>query len=148
MGSQRRGGRDSSALRNTALVSGALILVGFAVGFAGGFIGGPSGGPESGEPKTLEQLAAATGCKPKIFNNKGLRQGTCQSGQGNFTILTFTDDTGRRTWLREAKNAGGKPAFLVGTRWIIMGADNAKVVGMLEGFRDELGGEVQARSQS
>jgi hypothetical protein len=135
-------GKDSKKFRNAAIVGGALVVAGFATGFAGGFISGPGIGTESGEPRTLEQLAAATGCKPAISSNKDFRQGNCQTKRGRFVLMAFTTEQGKQTWLKLAKDYGG--VFLVGTRWVIAGTGPDNVTKpMLNEFRDDLGGQIQ-----
>jgi hypothetical protein len=135
-------GKDSKKFRNAAIVGGALVVAGFATGFAGGFISGPGIGTESGEPRTLEQLAAATGCKPAISTNKDFRQGNCQTKRGRFVLMAFTTEQGKQTWLKLAKDYGG--VFLVGTRWVIAGTGPDNVTKpMLNEFRDDLGGQIQ-----
>lgn len=128
---------DNKTLRQAALLVGVLVIAGFATGFAGGYIGGPGTGPESGEPQTLEQLAAKTGCKPQVISSKELRQGNCQTSKGKFVLMTFASDKGKETWLEGAKDYGGK--YLVGTKWVIVGTTPS----VLEPFRDEFGGQIQ-----
>jgi hypothetical protein len=140
---RRAAGDDMKTFRRAALLGGVLIVAGFATGFAGGFINGSGTGPESGKPATIEQLAAKTGCKPEIVNNKELRQGHCKTQRGRFVLMTFKSEDGRRTWLRGAKDYGGK--YLVGTRWVIVGTGPDNVTGpLLEQFRGDLGGQIQS----
>lgn len=130
---------DKKTLRRVALFGGVILVAGFASGFAGAQVVGSGTGPESGKPKTLEQLAATTGCKPQIRTVKELRQGNCKTPQhGTFVLMTFTTAQGQTTWLRGAKDYGGK--YLVGTRWVIA----ASSVPPLETFRGSLGGQIQS----
>lgn len=138
---RRTSGSENDTWRNIAMIVGALVLVGFAIGFAGGYFGGSGGGPETGPPKTMQQLAVATGCTPKSFQTKSFQQGTCQTSRGNFVIVTFPNDEELGKWLKVAKDSGNSAAYLVGTRWVIMG--DKKIVPLLEEFHDELGGQVQ-----
>jgi hypothetical protein len=127
---------DGKTLRRVALFGGAILMAGFASGYAGAQVLGSGTGPESGEPRTLEQLAAAVDCKPLVINNKELRQGNCKTQKGHIVLVTFASDKGKEAWLKAAKPYGGH--YLVGIRWVIV-----STVSNLETFRGDLGGQIQ-----
>ncbi|WP_018657224.1 hypothetical protein [Actinomadura flavalba] len=95
-----------------------------------------AGTPAAGAPATIEQLAARTGCS--LNGSRGaeeLRQGSCSTSRGRYTLVGFTTDQGQAAWLREAKPWGG--TYLVGTRWVAVGTP-----AVLEGLRADLGGRI------
>jgi hypothetical protein len=115
-----------------AVVATALAATLAVTGF--GASRGPAGGPA-----TVEELAARTGCaKPSMqVNAAELRQGMCKTSLGQYSITTFATDQGKDQWLADAVDYGG--AYLVGTRWILVGNTQA----MLEHFRAQLGGTIR-----
>jgi hypothetical protein len=71
--------------------------------------------------QTIEQLAAAAGCRPKISaENTGYRQAVCQTPAARLVLTTFATDKGQRDWLSDAVPYGG--AYLVGLRWVVNGS--------------------------
>lgn len=94
--------------------------------------------PPKASPKGLEELARDTGCTVQVQTNASeLRQGACQTGAGQYTLLTFATDQAAGTWLSEAKIWGG--TYLVGTRWVIVGTPQ-----QLATFQNKVGGNVQS----
>ncbi|GII89209.1 hypothetical protein Ssi03_71990 [Sphaerisporangium siamense] len=132
-----------AAARASALLGSALTLA-LVTGCGGGGEppGASAGGTRAdpGPPATLKQLAARTGCaRPQVQTDaEELRQGVCKTGEGQYTVTTFSTDKGRDEWLAEAKKWGG--AYLVGTRWVIAGNDP----GMLRLFSEKVGGTVMS----
>jgi hypothetical protein len=93
----------------------------------------------AGPPLTLEQLAAKSGCQPKIQTGAtDLRQGYCTTQEGKFVLVTFTTDKGQKAWLDQAQDYG---KYLVGNRWAA-GADPK----VLEKLRGKLGGDISGTS--
>lgn len=136
---ERKGKRR---LRDVVIIGTAVLAAGFAAGFAGGFITGPGIGVGSGDPRTLEELASVTGCRPVVMSNEDFRQGNCKTKRGQFVLLTFKTDEGKEAWVEQARDYGGM--FLVGTRWAIVGSGPDRVTyPMLEEFRGELGGQIR-----
>jgi hypothetical protein len=114
----------------------AVRCVAVASQSAGGH--GHSGGTaaRAGPPLTIEQLAAKTGCTPKVQTEVAdLRQGYCPTASGGrYFMTTFTTTQGQRQWLELAQDYG---KLLVGNRWVI-GADPR----VLEQLQTKLGGDI------
>jgi hypothetical protein len=93
-------------------------------------------GPKvAGPAYTIEQLAAKTGCQPKIQTKAAeLRQGVCVTQNGRYFVTTFTTAQAQRTWLEEAQDYGG---LLVGNRWVV--GSTPQVLKQLHG---KLGGDL------
>ena len=89
-----------------------------------------------GPPLTIEQLAAKTGCTPKIQTKAAdLRQGYCPTPSGGrFFMTTFTTTQGQQQWLEIAQDYG---KLLVGNRWVIGASPR-----VLEQLQVKLGGEI------
>ncbi|MFI0444788.1 hypothetical protein [Actinomadura sp. 6N118] len=81
----------------------------------------PPAGAPAAAPADLDGLAAKIGCQAITGrrNVQDLRQGTCRTPQGRFTMVTFGSDQGRDAWLKEATKWGG--AYLVGSRFAVVG---------------------------
>jgi hypothetical protein len=123
------------------LVFGATALAVRCVAVASQSPGDAAGDNSAHGPKvagpayTIEQLAAKTGCRPKIQTNAAeLRQGVCATQTGRYFLTTFATAKGQRTWLEQAQDYG---ALLVGNRWVV-GA-SPKVLQQLHG---KLGGDL------
>jgi hypothetical protein len=91
---------------------------------------------KAGPPLTIEQLAAKTGCKPKIQTEAAeLRQGYCPTSSGSrYFITTFTTTQGQQQWLEQAVDYAVQ---LVGNRWII-----ASSLPTLQQLQPKLGGDI------
>lgn len=124
--------------RGAARIGAATLTATLAVTLAGGCSGGEKADPHDGaKPATLEQLAGKTGCKllsPR--NSADLRQGSCRTSDGRFTLVSFTNDKNQQVWLREAKNWGG--SYLVGPRWIVVSTPET-----LQTLRKNVGGRIE-----
>ncbi|NRQ38561.1 hypothetical protein HII36_43070 [Nonomuraea sp. NN258] len=88
--------------------------------------GTPPGGPPAASappsrPMTVEELADTAGCVKRSLQTDAaeLRQGACQTGRENLTIVTFASEQGKRAWLDYAQMYGG--TYLVGSRWVVVG---------------------------
>ncbi|MBC6463513.1 hypothetical protein [Actinomadura sp. HBU206391] len=100
--------------------------------------GDPSFPGKPAKPATLEQLAARTGCKLETETKATeLRQGSCKTSDGRYTMLTFVTDKAKESWLGAAKEWGG--TYLIGPRWVIVGTQQN-----LQPFYDKVGGEIEA----
>jgi hypothetical protein len=129
------------AISRTALICGAVVAAGFAAGCSGpkaGQTAAPQAVAAATPQSDMDRLAAAAGCTITNLRTtaKDLRQGVCQTRSGHYTILTFTSDEGRDTWLKEAKEWGG--AYLVGKRWVAVGTMTS-----LMPLKSRLGGAIQ-----
>jgi hypothetical protein len=102
--------------------------------------GALAGCAAKGGPATVEEIAAMTGCpKPQMqVDADELRQAMCKTSKGQYSVTTFTTDRGQQEWLDDSQGYGG--AYLVGTRWIVLG----NTPEMLEAFRATLGGSVRS----
>ncbi|MEU4514596.1 hypothetical protein AB0G05_34290 [Nonomuraea wenchangensis] len=85
-----------------------------------------------------EQLLRAVACTdPHLqVDATELRQVTCHTPAGRYTILTFATQTGTRAWLDEAQPYGG--TYLVGDRWTVVAAPD-----LLTDLRARLGGRLE-----
>ncbi|MFC5751130.1 hypothetical protein [Actinomadura rugatobispora] len=120
-----------------ALLCGAVIVP-LAAGCSGSSGSASHSGHEgpAAKPATIEQLAQKTGCTLAGKRNSAeLRQGACQTSRGRYTLVSFTDDKGRDSWLTEAKPWGG--SYLVGPRWVAVATPP-----ILESLRKEVGGKI------
>jgi hypothetical protein len=89
-------------------------------------------------PATVEQLAAAVGCKAEIrMKVQDFRQGACKTTRATYALLSFTTDKGKREWVDYAQMYGG--VYLIGERWVI-GTDSRQHI---EAARRKLGGSVE-----
>jgi hypothetical protein len=96
------------------------------------------GGDTASQPATVEQLAAAAGCAPKItMEVDDYRQGQCKTPQGQFVFLSFATDEGKRKWLDYSQMFGA--IYLVGNRWVL----SSKPREAMEPLREKLGGNIE-----
>ncbi|WP_431930123.1 hypothetical protein [Nonomuraea jabiensis] len=88
---------------------------------------------------SIEHIAATLGCPhPSMqVDAAELRQAVCETPRGRYILLTFTTDTGKRTWLDEAQTYGG--VYLVGDRRVVIATQP-----LLEGLRERLGGQIES----
>lgn len=92
-------------------------------------------------PAKVEVIAQLTGCKVKIRTEaEELREGVCQTAEGDYLITTFPKDELKEVWLESAAIYGGK--YLVGPRWAI----SAKPA-VLEPLKAKVGGTIRDLSQ-
>jgi hypothetical protein len=93
-------------------------------------------GPSAAGPVyTIEQLAAKSGCRPKIQTNAAeLRQGVCATQTGRYFVTTFATAQAQRTWLEQAQDYG---ALLVGNRWVVGASPQ-----LLKQLHGKLGGDM------
>ncbi|WP_149829519.1 hypothetical protein [Streptomyces tailanensis] len=88
-------------------------------------------------PAKVEVIASLTGCEVKIRTEaEELREGVCQTPEGDYLITTFPKEELKETWLESAAIYGGK--YLVGPRWAI----SAKPA-VLEPLKAKVGGTIQ-----
>ena len=93
------------------------------------------GSQTAGPVYTIEQLAAKTGCQPKIqINAADLRQGACSTQTGRYFLTTFATAKGQRAYLEQAQDYG---AVLVGNRWVAGASPQ-----VLEQLHGKLGGNL------
>jgi len=125
-------------LRRTKRYSVAALIFGLAMGCSSDGGSKPPAGPPAGAPADLEELAAKIGCAGITGkrNVRDLRQGTCRTAQGRYTMVTFGTDRNRDAWLNEATKWGG--AYLVGSRFVVVGTPRS-----LESFKAKVGGELK-----
>ncbi|WP_214411766.1 hypothetical protein [Sphaerisporangium fuscum] len=138
--------RLSLTTRATGLV-GSVFALTLLTGCGGGAspeapalaAAGAAAPADAGQPLTLKELAGRTGCaKPQIQTDSDeLRQGVCKTDKGQYALVTFSTDQGKRDWLTEAKEWGGN--YLVGNKWVISGNDPA----LLQSFSQEVGGSLE-----
>jgi pimeloyl-ACP methyl ester carboxylesterase len=87
---------------------------------------------------TVEQLASAAGCTPKItMQVRDYRQGQCKKPEGLIVFLSFSTDEGKRKWLDYAQMFGG--IYLVGNRWVL----SSKPRDAMDALKDKLGGNIE-----
>ena len=92
-------------------------------------------------PAKVEVIAELTGCEVKIRTEaEELREGVCQTGNGDYLITTFPKDELKEVWLESASMYGGK--YLVGPRWAI----SAKPA-VLKKLKVKVGGTIRDLSQ-
>ncbi|SDQ79548.1 hypothetical protein [Thermostaphylospora chromogena] len=90
---------------------------------------------ESGPPPTVEQLAAKTGCTPKIqVDTPELRTGYCKTRIGEFFLSTFATEQGKDEWMDVAPEYS---PHLVGRLWAALA--DPEVLGRLQ---DVIGGDL------
>ncbi|WP_408058163.1 hypothetical protein [Streptomyces tauricus] len=88
-------------------------------------------------PAKVEVIAGLTGCKVKIRTDADeLREGVCDTADGDFLITTFPAEKYKLTWLDSASMYGGK--YLVGPQWAISAKPK-----MLETLRTKVGGTIE-----
>ncbi|WP_200307353.1 hypothetical protein [Streptomyces adelaidensis] len=88
-------------------------------------------------PAKVEVIAQLTGCEVKIRTEaEELREGVCQTAEGDYLITTFPEDELKEVWLEAAAVYGGK--YLVGPRWAISAKPK-----VLEPLRVKVGGTIQ-----
>ncbi|MFD0312041.1 hypothetical protein [Streptomyces sp. NPDC127119] len=135
------------AVRGVALVGG-LALLPLATACGGGTdksaddksaetsaMSAPSAGVVA--PAKVEVIADLTGCKVKIRTDADeLREGVCDTADGDYLITTFPAEKYKLTWLDSASMYGGK--YLVGPQWAISAKPK-----MLETLRTKVGGTIQ-----
>jgi hypothetical protein len=94
-------------------------------------------GPQA-KPMSLQQLATGTGCqvKPQQGSTE-LSQGLCETNQGKYVVVAFSNDEAEDSWLTEAKPWGG--LYLQGPRWVIVGTEP-----QLKTFKAKVGGNIVA----
>jgi hypothetical protein len=124
----------------TLVAAAALVLA----GCGSGGDAEPASAPRSDTPAassrtyTVEELAAAVGCKPELAGKaKDLRQASCTSGGDNFVFLQFDKLAGEEDWLEYATAYGG--TYLAGDRWVLSGRSEE----YLRELQKELGGEIR-----
>ncbi|MFE7839341.1 hypothetical protein ACFU53_25795 [Streptomyces sp. NPDC057474] len=92
-------------------------------------------------PAKVEVIAQLTGCKVKIRTEaEELREGVCQTAEGDYLITTFPKDELKEVWLESAAIYGGK--YLVGPRWAISAKPD-----VLEPLKAKVGGTIRDLSQ-
>ncbi|MFE1797971.1 hypothetical protein ACFW9L_17655 [Streptomyces sp. NPDC059517] len=135
------------AVRGVALVGG-LALLPLATACGGGTdrsaddkpsetsaMSAPSAGVVA--PAKVEVIADLTGCKVKIRTDADeLREGVCDTADGDYLITTFPAEKYKLTWLDSASMYGGK--YLVGPQWAISAKPK-----MLETLRTKVGGTIE-----
>ncbi|GAA3233037.1 hypothetical protein [Actinocorallia longicatena] len=90
------------------------------------------------KPMSLEQLASGTGCELRPQQGAAeLKQGSCETAQGKYVLVSFSTDEAAKSWLTEAKPWGG--LYLEGPRWVIVGTEP-----QLKTFQQKVGGTIVA----
>jgi hypothetical protein len=118
------------------LCLGAVVLTAAAACSADATPAGPAG--VQARPMSLEQLASGTGCRVRPQQGSAeLTQGACETDQGKYVLVSFTDDEAQQSWLTEAKPWGG--LYLQGPRWVIVGTGP-----QLKTFQGKVGGTIVA----
>ncbi|MFI1413284.1 hypothetical protein ACH4Y0_25690 [Streptomyces sp. NPDC020707] len=146
---RRRTGRPlvARAVRGLALVGG-LALLPLATACGGdtdksaegdsaetSAMSAPSAGVVA--PAKVEVIADLTGCKVTIRTDADeLREGVCDTADGDYLITTFPAEKYKLTWLDSASMYGGK--YLVGPQWAISAKPK-----MLETLRAKVGGTIE-----
>ncbi|GAA3853469.1 hypothetical protein GCM10023084_04640 [Streptomyces lacrimifluminis] len=88
-------------------------------------------------PAKVEVIARLTGCEVTIRTDaEELREGVCQTADGDYLITTFPAEKYKLTWLDSAAIYGG--TYLVGTKWVISAPPKLQ-----ELLRQKVGGTVQ-----
>ncbi|TYK43055.1 hypothetical protein [Actinomadura decatromicini] len=125
-------------LRRTKRYCVAVLIFGLAVGCSSDHGSRAQAGPPAGAPADIEGLASKIGCTQITGkrNVRDLRQGTCRTSQGRYTMVTFGTDRNRDAWLSEATKWGG--AYLVGSRFAVVGTPQS-----LESIKAKVGGELK-----
>ncbi|QXJ25725.1 hypothetical protein AGRA3207_007254 [Actinomadura graeca] len=116
----------------------AALVFGLAVGCSSDGRSDPPAGPPAGAPADLGALASKIGCAQITGkrNVRDLRQGTCRTPQGRYTMVTFGTDQNRDAWLTEATKWGG--AYLIGSRFVVVGTPQS-----LGPLKEKVGGELK-----
>ncbi|MCC9706829.1 hypothetical protein E4N62_17060 [Streptomyces sp. MNU76] len=92
-------------------------------------------------PAKVEVIAELTGCEVKIRTEaEELREGVCQTGDGDYLITTFPKDELKEVWLESASMYGGK--YLVGPRWAVSAKPD-----VLKKLKVKVGGTIRDLSQ-
>jgi hypothetical protein len=92
---------------------------------------------------TVEQLAAAVGCTPRLAGRAGdVRQAECTVGGDHFVFLQFDEASGQRDWLAYATLYGGR--YLAGDRWVLSGRSKE----YLQELQKTLGGHIEENAGS
>ncbi|MFB7290587.1 hypothetical protein [Actinacidiphila glaucinigra] len=94
--------------------------------------------PAAGPARTVEQLAAAVGCKA-TFTAKAedYHQAQCKTPEAAYVFLDFATAEGQRAWLDYPQMYGG--VYLVGNRWIL----SAKSKASMQSPQKTLGGTIE-----
>ncbi|MEV4160256.1 hypothetical protein [Nonomuraea dietziae] len=102
---------------------------------------GEGGGGSYGaavQPTTVEQLAAKAGCTPHIqIDASELRQGHCETADGEFFLTTFTTQQGKDAWMDTAPEYN---PHLVGPLWTALSSRP-----VLERVQRRLGGDLHLK---
>lgn len=133
----------AAAGRQALGVPGAAALLLAAVLAAGcsSLTGGgdnAAGQSKPGIEGGLEKIASTAGCATPELQDKagaGFRQGVCSVNDARFTVVSFTNEADKQTWLTEAKQWGG--VYLVGPKWVVVSTEPT-----LKGLQDKLGGDI------
>ncbi|QYC42163.1 hypothetical protein Nocox_22795 [Nonomuraea coxensis DSM 45129] len=97
----------------------------------------PSGDEPLPQADTAQLLRAVACTDPKTqVDATELRQITCHTPTGRYTILTFATQDGTRAWLDEAQPYGG--TYLTGDRWTIVADPH-----LLTTLHTRLGGHLE-----
>ncbi|MFE3449345.1 hypothetical protein ACFXJ8_10455 [Nonomuraea sp. NPDC059194] len=116
----------------TYLRTAAFVLVLAACSPGDGGYGAASG------PMTVEQLAAKAGCTPHIqIDARELRQGHCETGDGEFFLTTFATQQGKDAWMDTAPEYN---PHLVGPLWTALSSR-----AVLERVQRRLGGDLHLK---
>ncbi|QFQ98868.1 hypothetical protein F9278_24930 [Streptomyces phaeolivaceus] len=128
----------------------ALAVLPLVAACSGGEGDGEGSGKASGEsspvaavvaPAKVEVIAELTGCEVKIRTEaEELREGVCQTGDGDYLITTFPKDELKEVWLESASMYGGK--YLVGPRWAVSAKPD-----VLKKLKAKVGGTIRDLSQ-
>lgn len=118
-----------------------LVLAACSPGDGGGSGGGGGGGGgyvAAAQSLTVEQLAAKAGCTPHIqIDASDLRQGHCETGDGEFFLTTFTTQEGKDAWMDTAPEYN---PHLVGPLWTALSSR-----AVLERVQRRLGGDLHLK---
>lgn len=104
--------------------------------------GGSNSGEGQGKPGIeggLEKVAATAGCKPEVQQKagSGFRQGVCRVQDARYTVMSFTTEADKQTWITEAKQWGG--TYLVGPKWVVVATSPT-----LKTLQEKLGGDISS----
>ncbi|MFS8198069.1 hypothetical protein ACLVWQ_05220 [Streptomyces sp. CWNU-52B] len=132
-----------------AALAGGLTLLSLATACGGDEGGGAAAGrraessamsaPSAGvvAPAKVEVIADLTGCKVTIRTDADeLREGVCDTEEGDYLITTFPAEKYKLTWLDSAAVYGG--TYLVGPQWAISAKPKT-----LARLRTQVGGTLQ-----
>ncbi|MFH8462908.1 hypothetical protein [Streptomyces sp. NPDC017991] len=135
------------AVRGVAL-AGGLALLPLATACGGDTGGSAENGPAETSamsapsagvvaPAKVEVIADLTGCEVRIRTDADeLREGVCDTADGDYLITTFPAEKYKLTWLDSASLYGGK--YLVGPQWAISAKPKT-----LEKLRTKVGGSIE-----